>query len=65
MLKETMEWTDDPPKLTYTVPEIAAMLGMNVRTAYNYCSQTTDFKVLHMGRLIRVHKQSFDKWFTE
>ncbi len=49
---------------TYSVPEIACILGIKERNAYNLCHNTKDFKVLRFGRTIRVHKESFDKWFS-
>jgi len=48
---------------TYTVKEIAQILGLSERTAYHHCSTTKHFKVLKVGRCVRVHKESFDKWF--
>lgn len=49
---------------TYSAKEVADILGVSLRTAYNLCEKTTDFKVLKMGkRCVRVHKESFDKWF--
>ena len=50
-------------KLTYTVKEIAGILGIPIRTAYDFCSKTTDFKVKRMGKTIRIVKKSFDEWF--
>lgn len=50
-------------KLTYTVNEIAGILGIPIRTAYDFCSKTTDFKVKRMGKTIRIVKKSFDEWF--
>jgi len=50
---------------TYMATEIAEILGVSLRTAYNLCERTKDFKVLRMGkRCLRVHKESFDKWFN-
>lgn len=51
-------------KKTYTIKEIADILGISERTAYHICSKTKDFKVMRLGRTIRVHKASFDAWFT-
>jgi hypothetical protein len=49
---------------TYTVKDVAGILGVSLRTAYNLCETTKDFKVLRMGkRCLRVHKESFDMWF--
>lgn len=50
---------------TYTVNELAEILGVSLRTAYNLCENAKDFKVLRMGkRCLRIHKESFDKWFN-
>lgn len=51
-------------KQTYTVKEVSLILGLCERSAYNYCSTTTQFKVMRLGRTIRIHKQSFDAWFA-
>jgi len=50
--------------LTYTVKEIAELLKISQRKAYYLCNNTIDFKVFHLDRSIRVHKQSFDNWFN-
>ena len=50
-------------KSTYTVQEIAEILGISLRSAYNLCNDPMNFKVLHIGRSIRIHKESFDQWF--
>jgi DNA binding domain, excisionase family len=48
---------------TYTVNEVAEILGVSLRTVYYLCESTKDFKVIRMGRrCIRIHKESFDKW---
>ncbi len=50
---------------TYTAKEVADILGVSLRTVYNLCGTTKDFKVLKMGkRCVRIHKESFDKWFN-
>ena len=56
--------TDSPkaPKLVYTVKEIAQMLAISLRSAYNLCNSTTEFRVLRAGGSIRVPKDSFDAW---
>jgi len=48
---------------TYTVQEIAGFLGISIRSAYNLCESTVEFKVMRIGRSVRVNKQSFDHWF--
>ena len=54
--------TDSPKttKLVYTVEEIARMLAIGLRSAYNLCNSTTEFRVLRVGGSIRVPKDSFD-----
>ena len=46
----------------YTVKEIAQILRISERSAYNFINKTTDFKVLRIGRCIRVYKDTFDRW---
>ena len=56
--------TDSPAttKLVYTVEEIARMLAISLRSAYNLCNNITEFRVLRVGGSIRVPKDSFDAW---
>ena len=50
--------------LVYKVEEIAQLLAISPRAAYNLCNTTKDFRVLRIGTSIRVSKQSFDDWFA-
>ena len=50
--------------LVYRVEEIAQLLAISSRAAYNLCNSTRDFRVLRIGTSIRVNKQSFDAWFA-
>ena len=50
--------------LVYRVAEIAQLLAISPRAAYNLCNTTKDFKVIRLGTSIRVSKQSFDDWFA-
>ena len=50
--------------LVYRVDEIAQLLAISNRAAYNLCNTTKDFKVICLGTSIRVSKQSFDDWFA-
>ena len=50
--------------LVYRVEEIAQLLAISPRAAYNLCNTTKDFRVLRIGTSIRVSKQSFDDWFA-
>ena len=56
--------TDSPAttKLVYTVEEIARMLAISLRSAYNLCNSTTEFRVLRVGGSIRIPKDGFDAW---
>ena len=58
--------TDSPAttKLVYTVEEIARMLAISLRSAYNLCNSTTKFRVLRVGGSIRVPKDSVDAWLN-
>jgi excisionase family DNA binding protein len=50
---------------TYTASEVAEILGVSIRTAYYLCETTKEFKVIRMGkRCLRIHKESFEKWFN-
>ena len=50
--------------LVYRVEEIAQLLAISPRAAYNLCNTTKDFRMLRIGTSIRVNKQSFDSWFA-
>ena len=50
--------------LVYRVEEIAQLLAISPRAAYNLCNTTKDFRVLRIGTSILVNKQSFDNWFA-
>lgn len=51
-------------KRTYTAEEVAEILGISIRKSYTLCESTKDFKVMRLGkRCLRIHKDSFDKWF--
>ena len=52
------------PKLVYTVKEVAQMLAISLRSAYNPCNSTTEFRVLRAGGSIRIPKDSFDAWLN-
>ncbi|MBR1703213.1 MAG: helix-turn-helix domain-containing protein [Lachnospiraceae bacterium] len=49
-------------KKTYSVQEIAEILEISRSKAYELC-QHADFKVIRLGRIIRISKASFDSWF--
>lgn len=50
---------------TYTAEQVAEILGVSIRKAYNLCETTKDFKVIRLGkRCLRINKESFDTWFN-
>jgi len=50
-------------KKTYSVLEIAEILQISKSKAYELCRQP-DFKVVRLGRTIRISKASFDDWLN-
>lgn len=50
---------------TYTAEQVATILGVSIRKAYQLCESTTDFKVIRIGRCLRIHRESFDRWFND
>ena len=42
--------------------EDEAPLAISLRSAYNLCNSTTEFRVLRVGGSIRIPKDSFDAW---
>ena len=48
-------------KRTYSVDEIREILMISRRKAYDLCNSDT-FKVIRVGRALRVSKASFDHW---
>ena len=51
-------------KKTYTVAEIADMLGIGRTSAYNLVKEN-HFKVVKIGVSIRISKKSFDDWLDK
>lgn len=50
-----------PEQRTYTVEEIAKILGIGRTSAYNLVKEG-HFKIVRIGNAIRVSKKSFDEW---
>lgn len=50
-------------KKTYSVHDIAQILQISRSKAYELCRQP-DFKVVRLGRTIRISKASFDDWLN-
>jgi len=49
-------------KRTYTVAELATILQIGRSKAYDLCSQNL-FRIIKIGRAVRISKASFDEWF--
>jgi len=50
---------------TYTVEQVANILGVSLRKAYYLCEETREFTVLRLGkRCLRISKSSFDNWLN-
>ncbi len=54
---------ENKDKKTYSVLEIAEILQISKSKAYELCRQP-DFKVVRLGRTIRISKASFDNWLN-
>ena len=50
-----------PDKRTYTVEEIARILGIGRTSAYILVKEG-HFKIVRIGNAIRISKRSFDAW---
>lgn len=53
--------TEPIGKRTYSVAEVQAILGISRRKAYELCN-SGKFKIIRIGRALRVSKYSFDYW---
>jgi len=52
-----------PQNRTYTVDDIAAILGIGRTTAYKLAKSGT-FKIIRIGNVIRISRQSFEEWLA-
>ena len=52
-------------KKTYTCQEVAAMLGISVKSVYRLLESEDRIKSMKIGRIIRISKPSFDTWLGE
>lgn len=48
-------------KRSYSVSEVAEILGVSKRSVYNLCSSGV-FKCVRIGTKLRISKKSFDDW---
>ena len=51
-----------PLKLTLSVPEAAAEIGVSERYMYELMKRTDCTYALHLGRKLRVVRSEFEKW---
>ncbi|MEG2881490.1 MAG: helix-turn-helix domain-containing protein [Christensenella sp.] len=51
-------------KKTYTVMEIAQLLGISQNAAYDLVKENC-FKSVRIGTAIRISRKSFDEWLNE
>ncbi|MBQ4617287.1 MAG: helix-turn-helix domain-containing protein [Clostridia bacterium] len=51
-------------KRTYSVDEVRMILNISRRKAYELCGSGC-FKIVRIGRTIRVSKPSFDEWLDQ
>ena len=50
-------------KKTYSVQEIAEILDISRTKAYELCKDP-EFRIIRLGRTIRISKVSFDEWLN-
>ena len=50
-----------PLNRTYTVDDIAAILGIGRSSAYKL-AKSGAFKIIRIGNMIRISRQSFEDW---
>ena len=62
--RETAESSHRSQARVYRVEDIAQILCISLRAAYNLCNTTKEFRVFHIGSSIRIGKESFDAWFA-
>ena len=51
-------------RLTYSIPEVAKLLGINTITAY-YLAKREDFPAIRIGRRIVVPKAGLERWLEQ
>lgn len=56
-----IETTAKIGKRTYSVAEVQEILGISRRKAYELCNSGV-FKIIRVGRVMRISKASFDFW---
>lgn len=54
-------YQEETEKRTYSVQEVSKILQISRSKAYQLCDGK-EFRVLKLGRLVRISKISFDEW---
>lgn len=49
---------------SYTVKDICRILNISRTATYEFINDNPPFRVLHVGKCIRINKDSFDVWFN-
>ena len=49
---------------TYTPKQISEILRLSPRCVYSQLKNTDAFRVITIGKNVRIHKQSFDNWYN-
>ena len=60
-IKAQRELYEQPERRTYTVAEIAHILGIGRTSAYILVKEE-HFRIVRIGNAIRISKKSFDEW---
>ncbi|MBP3890960.1 MAG: helix-turn-helix domain-containing protein [Solobacterium sp.] len=63
-IKDTSQEKIVSEKQTYTVKEIASLLNISKRSAYDLVN-SNQFASVRVGRTIRVSRMAFDKWLNK
>ena len=49
--------------VSYTVKDICHILNLSRTATYEFINANPPFRVLHVGKCIRIPRDSFDNWF--
>ena len=60
-MEQEMKYGD---KRTYTVEEVANMLGISMSSAYVFV-HSGEVPYVRIGKMIRISKRSFDEWLDK
>lgn len=51
-------------KTSYTVKDVSRLLNISRTATYEFINDGPPFRVLHIGKSIRIPQDSFDNWFN-